>query len=56
MQDLRYMRHALSTLLLSPSPLPNFISLTEEGTELEPSPLNETRPAPHLQLLVTYVA
>jgi hypothetical protein len=43
---------AQSALLLRLSLLLEFISLTGEGTEIKPSPLNATRSAPHLRLSV----
>jgi hypothetical protein len=54
--DGRYIGSAQSALLLSPSlPRPcfsNFISFKGEGTEIEPSLLNETCSAPRLRLSV----
>ena len=50
--DGHYMGCTQSALLLSPSLLSIFFSVTGEGTEIEPSPLNETRSAPHLRLSV----
>jgi hypothetical protein len=56
MEEGCYMGSTLSALLLGPSPLLEFISLTGEGMELESSPQNAARSAPHLRLSVGGVA
>jgi hypothetical protein len=51
MSNGRYMGRAQSALLL----LLEIYLQTGEGMELEPSPLNGTRSAPHLRLSVGFV-